>query len=1076
MSILRSLSRRLGALLALALLALLVRPAHADTPIALYAAYDGRMNFTGTQVSWRAYANSTRDATAACVVYTPTSTLTANLTIPLGATIVAAHLYWAGSGTGDYNVTLQGTAVSATRRHTSTTVGGGLNYYGAAADVTSIVKAKGSGTYSFSGLSVSNGDPWCGSQAVLGGFSLLVVYSHPLEPERVLNLYEGFRYVQNSTVNVSASNFRWASPAIAVKEKARVGHITWEGDTTLSGGGERLLFEGTELTDSMNPAGNQFNSRSNINGDNNSYGVDFDAYDTTVTIWAGYDAVVDTSYQTGQDLVLLGAEVLLVPTLPVSDMTVALTGPTELQVTVPANYKIVLSNNGPYTAPGPLTATTVLPVGVSYTSASGTNWSCSAGAQTSTGQTVICTYTGAVAPGSSSSELTLTTAVTSTGEKTTKVTVGGADDDKPANNSATHTIVAKAAPPPPSTPAAAYVFTKGVCPIGSAIGAATDSGPCSIYAGPRIAGETPLTSQPIYVTAVDTANRAVAQSKTVATPVTMKFSLSCIEPVANAGVRASYAGTLLPRCTSNGQMPATGSATDWSSDVQVNFPMNVASVPFSFTYDDVGSVQLNLLQGTKTASASFVSRPWKLGFRSIRRESDGVEDPVDHAPTDPGFAMAGEPLSVEIGVLLYGKTEKDANPWAPNFGNEKRNADTTCKLAPTLASVQQNKLDTATTFQPSAGEVRESDITQCGGGSAVMSQAWTEVGITNFIAKLDNYLGVGDIGPTAERTVGRFYPAYYTTNLFGPFACPLDDGNTSTEKKCLFDWNSEAPMPAVYAGQDFRGEVYAQNVDGDPVKNFVGDWYKPVTLTAVAASGGAVLPKNFASATSFAPLKMTDPNTKLVSYGEIAGTLTYALDKPYTAGDARTTIWTAPSLVFLRANSDEVRLTGTGTSARVQIKSMRAPEAVSEGGINVLNGRTRVANALGTDILPTPLAVQVEYWDGSTWRAHPGFVDPTGSAMNSNTASFIDCTYGLASAASRPNNCLDVLAGDGKPVDLTQGKGTLWLKRTGKLTSGRSRDGQVSVQFKLRSWLPSTNGRVTFGRYRSPVIYMREVY
>lgn len=1055
MNILRSLNRCCALLAFGFLLALCALPAHADTPIALYAFYDGRMNFTGTQVTWRAYSNTQ----GACTVYTPTSTRTASFSLPLGATIVAAHLYWAGSGTADYNVVLQGTAVTATRRHTSTTVGGGLNYFGAAADVTSIVKARGAGTYSFSGLTVANGNPWCDSQAVLGGFSLLVVYSHPLEPERVLNVYEGFRYVQNSTVNVQASNFRWAKPAIAVKEKARVGHITWEGDTTLSGGGERLMFEGTELTDTMNPAGNQFNSRSNINNDNNSFGLDFDAYDTTVTIWSGYDAVVDTSYQTGQDLVLLGAEVLVVPTLPVSDMSVALTGPAELQVTVPATYKMVLTNNGPYTAPGPLTATLTLPPGVSYASATGSNWNCSAAAATSTGQTVTCTYTGAVAPETSSTEVVVTTSVTSTGEKVSKAVVSGADDDKPANNTATHTATAKAAPPPPSVPASSYVFTKGVCPIGSLVGPASDTGPCSAFAGPRIAGDT----QPIYMTALDANKRAVALSKTAATPVPMKFSLGCVDPApSSSAIAGSYAGTTLPPCSST---------PTWSSEVPVNFPANTASVVADFKYDDVGSVALSLMQGTNTASTSFISRPWKLAFRSIRRESDGVEDPVAHAPADPAFAMAGEPLRIEVGALLFNSTR-----FAPSFGNERRNPDGSGAFELTLANNALNTDSSKPDWQPDPGKVMELGETTWAGGVGTMSQTWTEVGITEFVLRAPAYLGVSGVLPSDPRVVGRFYPAYYNTNLFGPFPCPLDDGNTSTEKKCLNDTEVDAPMPAVYSGQQFDGLVLPFSAQDTPIRNFGGAWYKALTLTAASGSGGVLLPKNFTSAAW--PVPVDDPETPEKEF-VLRGPLVYAVQNPYLTASPRAGNWTAPSLVFLRAESSDTRLSASGIGQPALIKSMRAPDPVNEGGINVLNGRLKVPNALGTDILPTPLAVRVEYWDGATWRPHAGFTeDPDYAAgdVTSAAATFSNCSYGFANTAPRPNNCLDVAAGDAKKVTLTAGRGTVWLRRPGKLPNGRSRDGAVDVQFPYRSWLPSTVGRVTFGRYRSSVIYVREVY
>ena len=155
------------------LLALCV-PARADTAISLTKSFNGSVNFTGTQVTLRTNSNNVN----ACSVAPSTSTRKASLTLPSNATVLSAQLYWAGSGSADNTVSFEGSSVTATRKYSSNTVGNGMKYFGGAADVTDIVKNKGTGTYSFSGLTVATGNPWCASQAVLGGFSLLVVYSH----------------------------------------------------------------------------------------------------------------------------------------------------------------------------------------------------------------------------------------------------------------------------------------------------------------------------------------------------------------------------------------------------------------------------------------------------------------------------------------------------------------------------------------------------------------------------------------------------------------------------------------------------------------------------------------------------------------------------------------------------------------------------------------------------------------------------------------------------------------------------------------------------------------------------------
>jgi MSHA biogenesis protein MshQ len=241
-----------------------------------------------------------------------------------------------------------------------------------------------------------------------------------------------------------------------------------------------------------------------------------------------------------------------------------------------------------------------------------------------------------------------------------------------------------------------------------------------------------------------------------------------------------------------------------------------------------------------------------------------------------------------------------------------------------------------------------------------------------------------------------------------------------------------------------------------------------VSLTAVSQSSG----------TPGVPLaRQVSPSTWATPTAgkDITGPLTFTVANPYQTASPRANNWTAPTPVFLRALTEDTRLLAGGGSSTVQIRSMRDPDPIIEGGIVVLNGRLKVNNALGTDTLRTPIGVRVEYWNGTAWVGHAGYAD-TGTAVASSSALFTDCTRGLATAATPPSNCQAVVGGDTQAVTLVNGVGTVWMRAPGKLASGRSRDGGANVQFPYRAWLPSTVGRVTFGTYRSPLIYVREVY
>ena len=97
----------------------------------------------------------------------------ASLNVPAGSTIVSAFLHWSGSGSPDNLVKLNGTNVYADQSFTDNST---WNFFGAYADVTSLVQ--GNGNYTVSGLSWDNSYNVCQANAAYGAWSLVVVYSN----------------------------------------------------------------------------------------------------------------------------------------------------------------------------------------------------------------------------------------------------------------------------------------------------------------------------------------------------------------------------------------------------------------------------------------------------------------------------------------------------------------------------------------------------------------------------------------------------------------------------------------------------------------------------------------------------------------------------------------------------------------------------------------------------------------------------------------------------------------------------------------------------------------------------------
>ncbi|MBN1378222.1 MAG: DUF11 domain-containing protein [Gammaproteobacteria bacterium] len=395
-------------------------------PVSFYQSLAGNYDFVVTGGSLR-----TSDANACLVTNSGSAPISG---IPGSANIVAAYLYWAGSGsTPDYTVTFEGGSFSADRTFTESA--GTRDWFAGFKDVTTIVQNKAggpNGTYSFADLTVDTGGDHCSVATVLSGWGLAVIFEDSGEPLRVLNLYDGLQNFWGTDITLTPSNFR-----IPAGVDGRFSVLTWEGDignsTPLNGRNEDLRFNGTLLTDALNPAQNQYNSTINSLGVNNSYGVDFDSYDISSTLSSG-DTSATTFYSTGQDRVLLTLQIISVTNTPVSDLAITKTHTGDFTVGQTGIFTIGVSNNGPLSEPGPIVVTDTLPAGLSFVSGTGTGWSCGA-----VGQDVTCTRTGALASGAGAADITLTVNVAAAAAPsvTNTATVAGTNFDNVTANDST---------------------------------------------------------------------------------------------------------------------------------------------------------------------------------------------------------------------------------------------------------------------------------------------------------------------------------------------------------------------------------------------------------------------------------------------------------------------------------------------------------------------------------------------------------------------------------------------------------------------------------------------------------------
>jgi uncharacterized repeat protein (TIGR01451 family) len=194
----------------------------------------------------------------------------ATLTIPAGAQVLFAGLYWAGNPTATYVESDPADVDDWMHPLIETPAGGGYqtvtgtefdsfdylnppfddHTWNSFADVTDLVRAGGSGQYTVAGVPLRLGCVTC-QVSGYGGWTLWVAYSHPAEPWRNLSIFDG---LSSGTIQVSgfqtppSGNFNTA-----------VGVSAIEGDAATTG--DQMLINGINLADALTPANNFFNSR-----------------------------------------------------------------------------------------------------------------------------------------------------------------------------------------------------------------------------------------------------------------------------------------------------------------------------------------------------------------------------------------------------------------------------------------------------------------------------------------------------------------------------------------------------------------------------------------------------------------------------------------------------------------------------------------------------------------------------------------------------------------------------------------------------------------------------------------------
>ena len=265
--------------------------------ITQFEVFSGRYDYTAFGNTMNLTEN---ESNAPCEILT---TSTATLSLQTTQTVVAAYLYWAGSGTGDFEVTLNGTTLVAERTFEDQ-IDDDRPFFAAFVDITEIIQGLGAIDYTLSNLDITDVIPaYCATGTNFAGWAVTVIYEDPVLPLNQINVFDGLESVSSTQneLNITLQNLN-----VLDNNNAKIGFVAWEGDTALATN-ETLSINGNILINPpLNPASNQFNGTNSFTGANDLYNMDIDVYGIENNIDVG-DTQATIQLTSGQDFVMINS-------------------------------------------------------------------------------------------------------------------------------------------------------------------------------------------------------------------------------------------------------------------------------------------------------------------------------------------------------------------------------------------------------------------------------------------------------------------------------------------------------------------------------------------------------------------------------------------------------------------------------------------------------------------------------------------------------------------------------------------------------------------------------------------------
>lgn len=244
--------------------------------ISLFQQFNGRYDYTAIGNTLNSFENNLDQSF--CEIL-PSSSADLNLTSD--QTIIAAYLYWAGSGLADTEVHLNGQAVTSEIDYSVSFNSGQtdeLVYFSCFANVTDIITTQGNGNYELSELDISvalTNPGYCANRTNFAGWSIYVIYEDTNLPLNQISLFQGLEIINT---NVTEKTIVLENINVLDNQGAKIGFLAWEGDNALNYGESLSINDNVLSNPPLNLSDNAFNGTNTFTNSSELYNADLDVY------------------------------------------------------------------------------------------------------------------------------------------------------------------------------------------------------------------------------------------------------------------------------------------------------------------------------------------------------------------------------------------------------------------------------------------------------------------------------------------------------------------------------------------------------------------------------------------------------------------------------------------------------------------------------------------------------------------------------------------------------------------------------------------------------------------------------